>query len=203
MNRSGAGLVAYFYVAGRLDHRALRALHEQYPAHAIYRQRAEHPTDYADDLRQVWRMPGDLVVVEQDVVVPRGAIAELLACDADWCTHPHWTGERYDTQTLGLAKFSAGLRFVYPHLADRALAGPWRQGPGPALPADGAQPVLSEDPRQWPTTAPWTECDSRLAVLLNREIGPPCVHHPPTLHLHPYGSQRERSGELLKPDPKL
>lgn len=203
MNGRGDDVVAICSVAGGIMSQTLRTVREQYPGWSWYRQRKDHPTDYGDDLRRLWRSRGHLVVVEQDVVPPRDAIRELLGCPEDWCTYPHWTGERYDVQTLGLAKFGADMRYLFPHLADRALAGAWRKLTGPAVAPGQDAYADAEDPQDWPTTAKWTECDVRLAEALRREGFVPHVHLPSTLHLHAYGRSPERSGEVLKPDPKL
>lgn len=66
-------------------------------------------------LQRLWIRFAPVVIVEQDVVPWPGAIAELLACPAAWCTHSY----RYDggigyAHMLGFAKLSPKLMEAMP-----------------------------------------------------------------------------------------
>src|SRR6266704_1510216 len=120
-------LVVICALKGRLFPEVEAAVAEQWPDYAIHLDEPHPLASYADFVRTVWAGPGDLVLVEGDSVPPAGSIARLLECERPWCSHPSWVGERYLDDTLGLVKFSLGLRQVLPKLADQALArGIWR-----------------------------------------------------------------------------
>lgn len=166
------------------------------------------PFSYADVMRDLWRRPGDLIIVEQDVIPPSGAFDRFIHCPAPWCTHPHWTGEHYQHDSLGLAKFSADLRRRLPQLADQVCAAPdsrywvrrgWTHIPRDCSPAtlnrDGVRACLRPDVPvyMWPpdiamrpTTHDWMAIDTDLSYALRSYGIVPHVHMGPTVHLHDY-----------------
>lgn len=198
-------LVVICHLAGRLFHEVEAALAAQYPAYAVHTDQPYPLCTYADFMRVAWRGPGDLVIVEGDSVPPAGSIARLLECGRPWCSHPSWVGDRYLSDTLGLVKFSAGLREVLPHLAEWALTGQrWRWGPrNRGLENFQPRPHLGEVPiddsvlRVWPELAgiahemalePGTDAhpkaiDMRLGYELAKARVGLHVHQPPAPHL--------------------
>lgn len=178
---------------------------EQWPDYATHMDEPYPLCTYADFVRVAWRGPGDLVIVEGDVVPPPGAIEALLDCERPWCSHPSWVGDRYLDDTLGLVKFSAGLREVLPRLAESALTGQgWRWGPRNRGLEDfrprkhlGVVPLDDSVLGVWPELAgtasemayePGTDAhpkaiDMRLAYELSKARVALHVHQPPARHL--------------------
>ena len=155
--------------------------------------------------RQLWRTPGDLVCVEQDVVVPPGLIEELLACPHDWCTPPAWNGFGYLPETCNVVKFSASLREREPYLCDYALADRWRtprQDPRTPL---ARLPRPDDRPDLWPSDRAFGAVDYHFARLLVPKIGHAHADHPPAVHLHDYrpiGGRPDPGWEALGYDPE-
>lgn len=60
-------------------------------------------------LRDEWAKGEEFFIVEQDVLVWPGAIADLQMCKEDWCTLPTVCHGRLIVTTLGCVKFGAEL----------------------------------------------------------------------------------------------
>lgn len=190
---------------GRLFPEVEAATAEQHPDYALHLDEPYPLCTYADFMRVAWKGPGDLVIVEGDSIPPEGAIPALLGCPRPWCSHPSWVGDRYLDNTLGLVKFSAGLRETLPQLAEWALTGQrWRWGPRNRgledfNPAQHLGQVKIDESvlRVWPSLAeivyemalnPGTDAhpkaiDMRLAYELTKARIGLHVHQPPALHL--------------------
>jgi len=106
--------------------------------------------------------PGDLIIVEQDIVPPENVVFDFTTCPEHWCAswyelHPVTEDGRDYSQAipfgwgLGCTRFSAVLRREYPELADRA-GEPLVFGPEPD----------PDPPRVW-----WV-LDMRVTMHVNR-----------------------------------
>lgn len=120
-------------------------------------------TAYARLLADAWRAPGDLVVVEHDVGIRPGVIAELLACPRPWCGFSYPVGDVL-LVALGCTKFSAKLREQLPAAMDAAAA-------------DTDSGVPAGD---------WRRLDVRLAAVLENAGHARHRHDPPVEHYHVY-----------------
>lgn len=149
------------YVRGMLRDETRAAVTAQDANAEFVELRRGSPTAYARLLLDLWRRPGDTVIVEQDVVPPPYAIANLLRCTSGWCTHPMYHGAVVKTDLLGLAKFSAALKGLCPQAGEAALLG----GIGNYA---------------WPH---WRSCDQLLARWFQHRDYDPCVHLPRAVHL--------------------
>lgn len=118
-------------------------------------------------LADEWHRPGDLVVVEQDIVPAPGVVADMLACPALWCTSPYrgHRGQRH-ADALGCARFSAALKRTVPDLVARV-----------------GEVVDPDAPARH-----WCVLDVRLAALL-RAAGHEPHEHAESEHLHVYGGR--------------
>lgn len=168
-----------------------------------------NPFAYGDVLRRLWPHSGELVIIEQDVIPPQGGIADLLACARDWCTFPHWTGERYTTDTFGCVKLGWILRLSFPMLPHVLYAKPdpryfvrrgWTKFACDVSPQMlnsrlGRRATLRDDlafgtwPENWtrrPTTHDWLGLDTTLFSQLKAWKIEPHVHDGVTTHLHDY-----------------
>lgn len=152
------------YVPGMLQGPTLQAVLAQVPAARL------EPIDHADRyaygrlLTRVGAESLDLVVVEQDVVPPPGAIAKLLACPRDWCGHRIDCGNGPADATLGLVKFGRRLIRSHPDLFVRA-AGRGKIGPA---------------------RVPWNALDGWVRFVLHRWGVDWHPHEPQASHLHSY-----------------
>jgi hypothetical protein len=110
-----------------------------------------------------WTRPGDLVVVEQDIVPAPGVVGDMLACDQLWCASPYWVTGRWLIDGLGCTKFSSELKSAEPDLLTDvgAIASP-----------DGPERA-------------WWLLDDRLSRLLRSLDRQPHEHERST-HLHDY-----------------
>lgn len=187
---------------------AWAALIGQYPDAMHVVTSCRNPFDYADLVRQLWRRDGDLIICEGDTVPPPGAIAGLLSCPDEWCTHPHWMGDHYGLESFGLVRFSHELRRTAPLLADLELSRPdpryWVRRGWTGIPRDCSPSVLNSkgrvatlrhdappdaqrpDPRSRPSTHDWCGIDTTLARALRALRVDPHTHLAPTRHLHDY-----------------
>ena len=121
------------------------------------------PTAYARLLVEAWATPGDLVVVEHDVVIGPGVIEGFTACGEPWCGHPYAIGEQL-LVCLGCTRFTAGLKAAMPDLMAAAAA----VDTG-GLPAGD-----------------WRRLDVRIGDLLEAHGHNRHPHDPPVTHLHEY-----------------
>lgn len=161
---SADGLVAVPYVGGMLWRAVMGACERQAQQVFSYRLDPTDTTAYARLLVELWPVPKTLFVVEQDVIPPAGALPRMQRCPETWCTVPYSVGNGPAAGMLGCAKFGVRLRRTHPGFIREALR-------------------LATRPGEW---CPWTQCDTRLAMLLQAHGYRPHVHNPPAVHLHPY-----------------
>lgn len=220
-----APLVVVCALRGRLFGEVIEALEAQWPAYAVHLDEPHPLASYADFVRVAWKGPDDLVIVEGDSIPPEGSIARLLECPEPWCSHPSWVGDRYLDNTLGLVKFSYGLRSTLPYLAEIALTvGSYRiggrnRGLGDFEPARhlGLVEIEPSVAKVWPelreaayemrlnpgTSAHPKAIDMRLVYELLKAKIRVHVHQPPAPHLRyandPNLTARQRESALARP----
>lgn len=100
---------------------ALWARASEHRIHAVLLERY-NPYAYGQMLQSLWNRHGDLIVVEQDIVPPQGAIEGFLACESDWCTHGYLIDGVEHSQVLGCARFSKRLQADHPRLLWQAAS---------------------------------------------------------------------------------
>lgn len=199
-------MVVIPYTAGKVHQVVVDRVLSEHPAALLCELPAadremfdERSTAFAQLLRDLWREPGDLVVVEHDYLPPKGAIDRLLACPRQWCTHPAWIHDCYLPGTLNLARFSAGLKAEHPHLMDRITApNPWWRQRA-CLKAGEPNPWPDDDPTSWPTSRHWRMVDSGIFRHFWRAGIRHHTHYPPGHHLHDYGPEQVERWEEHPP----
>lgn len=149
------------YIRGMIRDQTASAVLDQVPSAVFAEIPADSPTSYAALLLHLWELPGDVVIVEQDVVPPPGSIGELLACASGWCTHGMLHGTVIHTDLLGLAKFGHNLKTFCPRFMECALLG----GGGSYT---------------WPN---WRSLDRLISRQFRHWDYDPCVHAPDAVHL--------------------
>lgn len=119
--------------------------------------------EYWGLLAELWRLPGDLVVIEQDIGLRVGVIEGFDACREPWCAHPYRIG-RHCVVALGCTRFTAALKVAQPDLLERV-----GQIGGDGIPARH-----------------WRRLDVRLAGELRRRGYAVHEHAPEVAHYHRY-----------------
>lgn len=143
---------------------ATRAWAEQYGARIAYLDADSE--SYYRMLSEEWQQPGDLLLVEHDIV-PAGAVtADMAACLRPWCTSPYRIAHTWLNEGLGCIKLAARLKQRHPDLMYRL-----GEITGDGLPAKD-----------------WHRLDVRLARLLREHEYAPHTHRR-SLHLHDYGAR--------------
>lgn len=119
---------------------------------------------YFKVLAAQWREPGDLLIVEHDMLPADGCVDEMLACRWGWCSAPYEVANRQQiTDGLGCTKFSGTLKMLRPQFMDEVGA----------IDDDGL-PAKN-----------WRRLDTRISRVL-RAAGHRPHLHAPALHLHDY-----------------
>ena len=68
---------------------------------------------YYNLLAALWKLGESFLIVEHDIVVWPGAVAELENCPEPWCTLPYYCSVGWITDGLGCTKF--GAHFLREH----------------------------------------------------------------------------------------
>lgn len=115
-------------------------------------------------LDEQWRQPGDLLLIEHDMLPAPGITESMTACPRPWCSSPYRIAHSWLTEGLGCVKLAARLKTRHPDLMTRL-----GQITGDGLPAKD-----------------WHRLDTRLAALLRGHGYAPHPHRR-SVHLHDYG----------------
>lgn len=113
--------VVYAHV--RIFPESLESIREAAPEMAVT---DAGPDAYWSLLRDLWRSGDDFCIVEQDMVVPPGALASLEACPELWCGVPY---ELYGVYGVwhGVTRYRGALTWRLPHLPDEIEHRSWEQ----------------------------------------------------------------------------
>ena len=114
-------------------------------------------------LDREWRVPGDLVLVEHDVLPAPGVTTAMGACPRPWCSSPIRIEHTWLPDGLGCVRLAARLKERHPDLMTRLGE----------ITGDGLPPK------------DWHRLDVRLSQLL-RSLGYRPHLHRRSLHLHDY-----------------
>lgn len=147
----------------RLHPVTARLLNRHAPGHVRVRLDPGDREAYWRLLAELWRQPGDLLVVEQDVGLRAGVIESLTACRAPWCGFPYRIA-RQVLVALGCTRFTAELKATEPDLLDAV-----------GQDASGGLPARI-----------WQRLDVRLAGELRRRGYSAHEHSPSVSHFHRY-----------------
>lgn len=147
----------------RLHPATARLLNRHAKGHWRVRLDPADPTAYWALLATMWRQPGDLVIVEQDVGIHADVIPSLAACREPWCGHPYPIGEQL-LVCLGCTRFTAELKAAEPDLLDVVGAD-----------ATGGMPARH-----------WRYLDVKILDELRRRGYTQHRHDPPVRHYHQY-----------------
>ena len=83
---------------------------------------------YGELLVELWEKGETFLVVEHDIILPAGIVAEYKACDEEWCSSPYAYFDMPVTTSgggLGCTKFSSGLMARWPTMMRRAMEIPY------------------------------------------------------------------------------
>lgn len=140
-----------------------RAWADRHGADVTWLDRDDHA--YWRFLDAGWRTPGDLLLIEHDMLPAPGVTTAMSACPRPWCTSPYQIGTGpWLLDGLGCAKLAGRLKDRHPDLTERLGE----------MTGDGLPPK------------DWRRLDVRLSQLL-RSLGYRPHQHRRSLHLHDYG----------------
>ena len=114
-------------------------------------------------LDREWHVPGDLLLVEHDILPAPGVTEAMEACPRPWCSSPYRIEHTWLPDGLGCIRLAARLKERYPDLMARLGE----------MTGDGLPPK------------DWHRLDVRLSQLL-RSLGYRPHLHRRSLHLHDY-----------------
>lgn len=155
-------MIAVPFVDGMLRPETLAALDAWGGPYTTWPLERANPQDYAGKFLAWWNTPGDLIVIEQDIVAPPGLITELAACEDVWCSVRYHVGDGRYTTGLGMAKFSGILKRAHPWAGHNIVA----------------------DPRGSGRMVDWISLNEAVERHLTR-LGVAChIHDTPVEHLH-------------------
>lgn len=147
----------------RLHPATARLLNRYAPGHVRVRIGALDVTAYWRLLSEAWRLPGDLMVVEQDIGVRPGVLEGLVKCRQPWCGHPYAIGSQM-LVCLGCTRFTAQLKSAEPDLLEAV-----------GRCADAGVPARH-----------WSRLDVRILDELRRRGYEQHEHQPSVRHYHRY-----------------
>lgn len=112
-----------------------------------------------------WRAPGDLLVIEHDMIPAPGVTSAMLSCPRPWCSSQYQIANgTWLPDGLGCVKLAGRLKERHPGLMQQLGA----------MTGDGLPPK------------DWRRLDVRLSQLL-RSLGYRPHLHRRSVHLHDYG----------------
>lgn len=83
------------------------------------------PDAYWRFLRDLWRFGEDFLIVEQDIVLPDGAVTAFESCPRDWCAQPYFMWGTWGAWH-GAVRYRASLTRQYPDLPDAITKRHWQ-----------------------------------------------------------------------------
>ncbi len=133
----------------------------------------DEPDAYWRLLKSMWAEGHTFVLLEHDIVIEEGVIADLLACPGWFCGRAYLMMGAAFGAAFGCTKFDARLIALYPNAWDDIVA------------CHDQMPGAYFRPGEGPTH--WRSLDSRFAWLLQRiyGFGIQCTHWPAIPHLNP------------------
>lgn len=147
----------------RLHPATARLLNQHATGHRRVRLDPADMSAYWALLAALWRQPGDLVIVEQDIGINAVVMPGFAACREPWCGHPYPIGEQL-LVCLGCTRFTAELKTAEPDLLD----------------------VVGEDGTGGLPARHWQRLDVRILDELRRRGYTQHRHDPPVAHYHKY-----------------
>ncbi len=151
------------YVRGMLNPATARLLKRYAPGHVRARIDPADAAAYWRLLAQAWRVPGDLLIVEQDVGIASGVVEGFASCREPWCGHPYPIGRQL-LICLGCARFTGELKGAEPDLLD----------------------VVGQDASGGLPARVWQRLDVRILDELRRRGYRQHEHSPAVRHYHRY-----------------
>ena len=104
------------YVPGMLRPQTAGRVLEEWPETTFVPIDRMDGWHYADVVRWYWPQHQDdeLVIVEQDMLLPVGAAGAFRACERPWCVYSYWCDGQFINAGLGVVRFrwDAGRRPV-------------------------------------------------------------------------------------------
>lgn len=152
---------------------------------------SEAGTGYHDLIAHLWEQGETFVVVEQDNVVGKHTLRDLLDCAHPWCGNDYYFGQdargipnMMGHVALGCTKFDASLMQRFPKLMQRVgeFGCPAYNEP----PYSHANCDTSAVTHDGSIPKSWVRLDARMQTVLQSEHGVTSHLHEPIEHLHDF-----------------
>ena len=165
-------LILVPYVQGMLHEETVQAITDSGYPYTLWPLNRDNPYDYASLFAAWWTKPGDLIIVEQDIVPPAGAIDAMVKCERPWCSHSYYCNNPMPAYGLGLCRFTWAIKQIHPTLGEQA----------------------ARDFRGNARRMHWMNLNERIIDLMNHWGITVHLHEPFAEHLHDYGTSDVSAG---------
>lgn len=119
-SRLAEPLILIPYTQGKLHEETVEAARASGFPYTLWPINAQDVFAYGALFADWWVKPGDLVIIEQDIVPPAGSITALIDCTMPWCSHEYHCNNPVPAYGLGLCKFTDTVKRRLPSLGEQA-----------------------------------------------------------------------------------
>lgn len=165
-------LILVPYIDGMLHQETVDSVRASGYPYALWPLAQDDPYAYGALFSQMWNRGHDLIIVEQDMVVPEGAIHSMVFCARPWCSHTYDCDNDVPAYGLGLCRFGPGVQSMWPTLGIQA----------------------ARDYRGRPDRMRWESLNERIISLMTHWGIGVHLHEPEARHLHYYGNPDAAAG---------
>lgn len=165
-------LVLVPYVHGMLHEETVAVIAASGYPYTLWPLNPDDPYAYGALFAEWWVKPGDLIIVEQDIVPPPDSIDKMVRCEALWCSHQYHCNTDTPAYGLGLCKFADAAKRYHPTLGEQA-----------------ARNYLGHARQMH-----WHGLNERIIALMAHWGHNVHLHDPIAQHLHDYGTSDVSAG---------
>lgn len=159
-------LILIPYTAGKLHDETVDAVRAAGYPYTLWPIDAQDVYAYGALFADFWAKPGDLVIIEQDIVPPAGSITKLIECTYPWCSHYYYCNNPVPAYGLGMCRFTDTIKRRLPSLGEQA----------------------ARDYRGHARRMHYLNLNERIISLMHHWGVTAHMHDPIAAHLHDYGT---------------
>jgi len=160
------------YIDGMLHNETVESVRASGYPYALHALDPEDPYAYAALFADNWGRGSDLIIVEQDMIVPDHAVDEFEHCLEPWCSHTYDCDNEVPAYGLGICRFRYSVQQMWPTLGEQA----------------------ARDHRGRARRQHWTTLNERIISLMLHWGVKVHLHEPEARHLHYYGTPDAAAG---------